>query len=139
MPSKSPIPISNSQCAMTEIRTVVTATGTERVLRWLFIATALIVMALSLAPLGSDAPSLGWDKANHLVAFAGLALLGCLAYPGHTGIVLVGLLAYGGLIEVLQSFTSYRSAEWADLLADALGLPIGWIVAWLVGRIRDRV
>lgn len=123
---------------MTEIKTAIASTGTERALRWLFAATAVIVMVLSLAPLEPDAPSLGWDKANHLAAFALLALLGCRAYPAHISIVLAGLLAYGGLIEVLQSFTGYRRAEWADLLADALGLPLGWMVARLYGGLRGR-
>ena len=95
---------------MTDVQTAITPTRAERVLRWLFAAAAVIVMALSLAPLEPDTPSLGWDKANHLAAFALLALLGCRAYPAHTGIVLSGLLAYGGLIEVLQSFTDYRRA-----------------------------
>lgn len=123
---------------MTDIKAAITSTGTERVLRWLFAATAVVVMVLSLSPLEPDAPSLGWDKANHMAAFTLLALLGCRAYPSHTGIVLAGLLAYGGLIEVLQSFTGYRSAEWADLLADALGLPLGWVVARLHRGMRDR-
>jgi len=123
---------------MTDIKTAFACTGTERVLRWLFAATAVIVMVLSLAPLEPDAPSLGWDKANHMAAFTLLALLGCRAYPSHTVFVLAGLLVYGGLIEILQSFTGYRRAEWADLLADALGLPLGWVVARLNGRVRGR-
>ena len=40
--------------------------------------------------------------------------------------MLAGLLTYGGMIEVLQSFTPDRMAEWADLLADTLGLALGW-------------
>ncbi|RZA07387.1 MAG: VanZ family protein, partial [Proteobacteria bacterium] len=36
---------------------------------------------------------------------------------------------YGGLIEVLQSLTPDRSAEWADLLADGIGLGVGWLLA----------
>ena len=123
---------------MPERTTTITSTVTERALRWLFAATAVAVMVLSLWPLEPDAPSLGWDKANHLAAFALLALLGCRAFPAHNGIVLASLLAYGGLIEVLQSFTDYRRAEWADLLADALGLTLGWAVAWLQGGMRGR-
>lgn len=123
---------------MTEIKTTIASTGTERVLRWLFAGTAVVVMVLSLAPLEPDAPSLGWDKANHMAAFTLLALLGCLAYPSNTVVVLAGLLFYGGLIEVLQSFTGYRRAEWADLLADALGLPVGWFVARLNGGMRGH-
>ncbi len=86
----------------------------------------LAVLALSLLPLGPEIPSTGWDKTNHLLAFSMLALLGCRAYRGRTLPVLASLLAYGALIEVLQSFTSYRFAEWGDLLADALGLVLGW-------------
>lgn len=121
---------------MTDIKTTIASTVTERVLRWLFASTAVVVMVLSLWPLEPDAPSLGWDKANHMAAFTLLALLGCRAYPSHNRIVLAGLLVYGGLIEVLQSFTDYRMAEWADLLADALGLPLGWMAARLHRGVR---
>ena len=45
-----------------------------------------------------------------------------------------GTLAYGSMIEVLQYFKPDRMAEWADLLADALGLAVGWgvmrLAAW---------
>ncbi len=67
-------------------------------------------------------PSTGWDKSNHFLAFFVMTLLGGVAYPGRTALVLTSLLAYGALIEVLQSFTPSRSAEWGDLLADAVGL-----------------
>ena len=46
-----------------------------------------------------------------------------MAYPKRPAILLAGLLTYGGMIEVLQSFTPDRMAEWADLLADALQVP----------------
>ena len=71
-------------------------------------------------------PSTGWDKSNHLLAFSVMALLGRRAYPGRTLAVLSSLLAYGALIEVLQSFTINRFAEWQDLVADAAGLALGW-------------
>ncbi|MEI6762218.1 MAG: VanZ family protein [Betaproteobacteria bacterium] len=47
-----------------------------------------------------------------------------------------GTLAYGSMIEVLQSFKPDRMAEWADLLADALGLAVGWGVMRLVSHKR---
>lgn len=50
--------------------------------------------------------------------------------------MLLGLLAYGGLIEVLQSFTPDRMAEWGDLLADGVGLLIGEACALLPMRRR---
>ena len=57
------------------------------------------------------APAMGWDKMNHAMTFAVLAMLGCRAYPERKVQVLLGLLAYGGLIELLQSLTGYRIAE----------------------------
>ena len=66
---------------------------------------------------------------DHLLAFCALACTGLMAYPKRPAILLSSLLAYGGMIEVLQSFTPDRMAEWADLLADALGLALGWGVS----------
>ena len=95
---------------------------------WRLVLAGLLigVLALSLLPLAPDAPTTGWDKANHLLAFVTLAVVGCLAYPARIPAALLSLLVYGALIEVLQSFTNYRYAEWADLLADALGILLGW-------------
>jgi len=95
---------------------------------------ALAVLVLSLMPTAVQLPSTGWDKSNHLLGFAVLAALGCLAWPNRAARVLAGLLAYGALIEGLQALTPYRFAEWGDLLADALGLLLGWALARLVAR-----
>lgn len=111
---------------------------TTRLWRLAFGALLLIVMALSLLPVGAELPSTGWDKTNHLLAFAMLACLGCLAFPQRIRPVLIGLLLYGALIEVLQSLTSYRFAEWGDLLADTIGMLPGWALARQVGRFTAR-
>ena len=50
--------------------------------------------------------------------------------------LLAGLLAYGALIEVLQSFTPNRSADWRDLVADAVGLALGWGAGRLAQAMR---
>jgi len=103
--------------------------------RWLFWACLLAVLALSLLPLSPQLPTTGWDKTNHLLAFCVLTILGNQAYRGCTVMVLLGLLAYGGLIEILQSFTPDRMAEWADLLADSLGLVVGLALSALLGKL----
>ena len=86
----------------------------------------LAVLVLALMPTNVPIPSTGWDKANHLLAFSVMALLGMRAFPGRKTAVFAGLLAYGILIEVLQSFTPSRSADWHDVVADAAGLALGW-------------
>ena len=73
------------------------------------------------------------DKAWHLLAFGGLAGLlsrvlrhfgrPVLAAARDAALVATAL---GGLLEVLQSFTSYRSADWADFLADSMGTALAY-------------
>ena len=81
-------------------------------------------------------PGTGWDKANHALAFAVLALLGSRGWPARAGTVLAGLLLYGALIECLQTLTPTRVGEWADLAADAAGLAIAW--TWLRLRVPAK-
>lgn len=71
----------------------------------------------------------GWDKMNHVLAFAGPALAGLLARSrqGHVGAagVLGALLLWGAALELLQSQMPPRQGDAADLLADAIGLLAG--------------
>jgi VanZ family protein len=94
--------------------------------RLIFWTSLVLVLVLSLMPSVPHMPTTGWDKTNHLLTFAFLAFLGHTAYPGRNAAILLGLLLYGGLIEILQSFTPSHFSEWADWIADGLGLVIGW-------------
>jgi VanZ family protein len=100
---------------------------------WFFFACALAVMVLALLPAPPPMITTGWDKSNHLLAFAVMAWLGCKAFPQRLVFILLGLLAYGALIEILQSFTPTRSAEWFDFLADSVGILVGWVLIRLKG------
>ncbi|NPC58082.1 VanZ family protein [Caenimonas soli] len=104
--------------------------------RWAFSVCLVVVLVAALAPPHTIVPPTGWDKVQHAVAFAVLAMLGCGAYPERKAQVLLGLLAYGGLIELLQSFTGYRTAETLDVVADAVGLVVGWTFTRLLWRTR---
>jgi VanZ family protein len=95
---------------------------------WAFIACALAVLVLALVPSPPPMITTGWDKLNHLLAFGVMAWLACKAFPQRLTIVLPGLLAYGALIEIMQSLTPNRSAEWLDLFADSLGILLGWML-----------
>ena len=103
---------------------------------WAFGSVVLVVLVLALMPTVPHLPTTGWDKTNHLLAFAVLAWLGCHAYPQRMVSVLSGLLAYGALIEILQSFTTFRSADWHDFLADGLGLVLGWLLTHMQLKIK---
>ncbi|EYS92809.1 hypothetical protein CF68_29125 [Cupriavidus sp. SK-4] len=116
-----------------------TAFPTLTPLRWrlLFWGCAAAVLALSLMPPTQPLPTTGWDKGNHMLAFAVLGVLGRRAYSGRGWAVLLGLVAYGGLIELLQGQTVYREADWLDLLADSVGLAAGMALDWLVRRLSS--
>jgi VanZ family protein len=88
----------------------------------LFWTACLAVGVLALLPATLPLPSTGWDKANHGLAFGALGLLGARCWPQARAVVLLGLVAYGGAIEVAQSFTPTREGEWLDWVADATGL-----------------
>jgi VanZ family protein len=104
--------------------------------RYGFWVCASAILVMSLAPSSVPLPTTGWDKANHALGFAVLGLLGQRAWPGRTPVILTALLAYGGLIELLQSFTPDRSAEAIDLLADWVGLVLGAGLAFVLERLR---
>ncbi len=80
----------------------------------------------------------GADKIIHLSTYALLYICAWLAFPGAllSWMLHGSLLAYGLLIEGLQSLTSYRSAELGDMLANATGLGLGCLLLSLVaGRL----
>ena len=94
----------------------------------------VIIVVLSLAPIGrvefaEDVPLA--DKWTHMVMYGFLALVVWWETvrrgprPSWPYLLVVGLLlpiALGGLLEILQStLTTYRSGEWLDFVADALG------------------
>lgn len=93
---------------------------------------------LALVPAPPRQATLGWDKLNHAVAFAMLAALGALGFAHARVRIALALLAYGALIEVLQSFTPTRTAEWLDLLADVLGIAAGMLLTRVLSGVVLR-
>jgi lipopolysaccharide/colanic/teichoic acid biosynthesis glycosyltransferase/VanZ family protein len=104
--------------------------------RWAFWMCVVAVLVLALIPPVPNMPTTGWDKSNHLLAFTVLTLLVRWAYPSRKlPMLLLMLLAFGGVIEVLQALTPIRFAEWADWLADCLGVLLGWGVLTLLKQL----
>jgi VanZ family protein len=70
------------------------------------------------------------DKWLHLLTFLFLSLwfTGQYSRKSYWRLVL-GLVAFGVLIELGQGMIPYRSAEWQDLVADIGGIGIGLAIA----------
>ena len=102
----------------------------------LFFTCVALVTVLALLP-GPSIPSVVqfWDKAQHALAFAALASLGCAAFPQRVRLVFIGLLLHGALIEVLQgTLTTTRFADLYDWFADGIGVLIGVSLFLLAAR-----
>ncbi|WP_455280739.1 VanZ family protein [Cupriavidus necator] len=106
-----------------------------RLFFWACVATILV---LALMPPTQPLPTTGWDKTNHLLAFGALWVLGRRAYAGHGLALVLVLVAYGGLIELLQGQTGYREADWFDLVADSMGVAAGMGLDWLARSLGRR-
>lgn len=110
----------------------------HRAWRLALLALLAVISFLALTPAPPSSIDSGWDKLNHLAAFAALALaagFSAATSARHAGRSALALLVYGGLIELLQSRMPPRQGEWADLLADAVGILLGLGLAALLRRL----
>ena len=112
----------------------------------LFWACFLAINILALSP----APYLPgifnwWDKAQHAIAFAVLAVLAVLAYPEASRLrIALLLMGQGVLIEVLQYYGGYRFGDWQDAVADGVGVLVGLAMVrvmefWLMHQHPEHV
>jgi len=99
----------------------------------LTLVVACVIALGTLSPPGDGAPLPVSDKLLHAIAFALLVLPLGWVRPGWWAALAIAALGYGGMIELLQPIVS-RSGEWADLLADAVGIAIGLVP----GQLRAR-
>ncbi len=94
----------------------------------------LIIAVLSLAELPESGTGVN-DKLSHLLAYLFLTCWFSLLTGNRLQVILLVMLlfAYGLIIEGLQSLTSYRTAELADLVANlsgiALAMPL-YLLPW---------
>ena len=87
------------------------------------------VVVISLTPV-PELPDLGFgrfDKLLHLAAYAFLMTWFVqLNPPARYALLAAGFASMGMGLELLQALTRYRSLEYLDMLANALGAVAGW-------------
>lgn len=103
----------------------------------MLIAYAAAVAFASLRPAGGASLD-PWDKLLHFLTYAVFAALACRAVreERHLFYACLGIIAYGGLMEVLQSFMPERVMSGYDFLANTLGVVVGALVMKRFGRNR---
>ena len=114
---------------------------------WIFLTGLLLTPQpwQYLFNIGSTVPQLVErglaDYMQHLLAFA---LLGGLAWAASTStgrprrpFLLISLCCYAIITELLQLIIPERFFQWLDLLFNAAGLAIGWILPASLSRWRN--
>ena len=94
----------------------------------------VIITVLSFMPIqlsGSFGP-ISVDKAYHFVAYFCLALPLPILRPRLTIWVVLGIMTYGGLIELVQ-YLFGREPSWGDFIANAIGAIVGAMIANFLG------
>jgi len=102
-----------------------------RLLRGSFALALIVIFVLAMIPVAVVPEVVSFqDKLHHAAAFAVLMCLGISGWPGRLSGVAAGLLLYGVAIELCQhTLTINRVGEVQDVLADALGIAIGGLLA----------
>jgi VanZ family protein len=100
---------------------------------WLFVGWTMVVSViyLSVAPVAMDTGVEQGDKFLHGLAYGALMLWFANLYERTTQrwMLAVAFVALGIALEFVQGWTGYRSFEIADMLADAVGVAVGWVLA----------
>jgi hypothetical protein len=100
---------------------------------WLALGIAMLVgIAIVCLIPQQQLPAVGVsDKLEHVAAFGLLSFwFGTIVVRRDLPWVALGVLLFGGLIEIAQSLMGLgRSGDWRDLLADGIGIAAGCLLA----------
>lgn len=117
---------------------------------WPAIVWAIFVLIICNRSLGSLAENpvffKGFDKLTHTGLFFVFTILLCFGLIKNSGkmnlgadlAVLIGGIAFGGIIELLQLYIfTWRSGEWADLFCDTIGIGMGLFAVFSLQKARE--
>jgi VanZ family protein len=106
----------------------------------LYALAVAILLWLTLAPQQALPPEPGFgDKWDHALAWTVLVLSGLVLAPRRPLALAAFALALGVVVEVLQGVMAFgRDSDWRDLIADAAGVALAFLIAWGVRRMTRR-
>lgn len=106
--------------------------------RWRAIGWILLVAVVvaSLLPLRQRAGLAGLDKLEHFIGYALLMFwFAALHAPARRPWIALAFVALGAMLELAQGATGWRHADSLDLVANALGIGCGWLLAHRYGAV----
>ncbi|MCB1584936.1 MAG: VanZ family protein [Xanthomonadales bacterium] len=102
---------------------------------WLLVVT---IITLSLIRIDAAMPKIeNSDKIGHFLAYSSLMAWFTWLYTKAwvRNLYALAFIIMGGLLELLQSMTSFRSADIADFQVNTIGVIIGFVFAVLTSNI----
>ncbi len=89
-----------------------------------FFAALIFTFYSAVIPSAHAIQLVPWDKAEHFIAFYGLAGLAVAAFPRRNLLLIAVLLSvFGGLIEVVQGLSVvHRDRDFWDWVADTIAI-----------------
>ena len=103
-------------------------------------AVVIAIWILSFLPATGMPHVPGSDKWHHALAY--FACMFCwgqwITIPVQRLKLAAIFIFMGALIECLQGLTDYRTFEWLDMLADAVGVALAWLVVTVQLSIKRR-
>ncbi len=78
------------------------------------------------------------DKLGHFAAYGLLMFLFCMAYVSTRARAMyaVGFILMGIGLEFLQGMTDYRTFEVLDMIANAVGVALGWTTVFVLEKFK---
>ena len=109
----------------------------------LYVLAALILLVLCVLPTEDLPATATSDRTEHTVAWFVLTVTGYALAPDRRWQIPAFAIFYGVFVEVLQGLApTGRHSDFADFLADALGVALGvgafLLTRWLAQRWRDQ-
>ena len=106
---------------------------------WLAIGWGLVatIIWLSVTPRPPDLGVEHGDKLGHFLAYGAVTLWFGQLYPrlATRAAYAAGFIAMGIALEFVQRWLGYRSFEVLDMVADAIGVVLGWTAASVVPQL----
>ncbi len=120
--------------------------GIVRFVLLITLTLGIFWLSLTSSPPDFDETVLGWDKAQHALAYGVLAFvagrlfsMGWLTAIKAWGFAFLYAIVVGGILEVLQAIAGTgRTCEWGDLVADATGALAASIIGMCLHRWEKR-
>ena len=108
------------------------STGIFRMLAWILIGAIVI---LSLAPPSRPPVTVAPHDLEHFAIFALCGYVFSLGYRSHHLLHAVALVAFAGLIEVLQFVAPGRHARMLDFVIDGIASCAGVLIGWVTLKV----